>query len=177
MFRYIRNIAIVAMVFAFTAQVSNAQVASSVSANAEVKTALTLALAPGTLINFGTLSATTSGTIVLDANGATGNANTGSTTNVARFDVTAANSAITIKYDPTVTLTCSTAATTMTMTSEVVGALLSTSQPTAVGITSGNTITPTSGVYYIWVGGTIPTLTTKESGVYSGTFHINAEYN
>lgn len=181
MFRYIRNIAIVAIVFAFTAQVSNAQVTNSSTAQAEVKTALTLALAQTTSINFGVLSATTPGNIVLDANGVAGNANTGTTnTNVARFDLGGANSAITVSYDASVALNTSPSnSNPMIMTPEVVGSLTNTTaaQTGATGITSGTTITPTSSVYYIWVGGTIPTLSSQPAGSYSGTFHIAVSYN
>ena len=140
---------------------------------------MTLTKLEGSSINFGALSATTPGTIVLDANGEAGNANTGSVTHVARFDLTGANSAITVAYDASVALTCSTAATSMTMTPEVVGALLysTTDQTNATAIANASTITPTAGKYYIWVGGLIATLTNKESGVYTGTFNINVEYN
>lgn len=176
MFRFIRNIAIVALVFAFTAQVSNAQATASTTVGAVVTTALTLAKETGTSINFGNLSATTSGAVVLDANAVT-NTNVGVTNGVARFNVGGANALIKISYDATVALTCSTG--TMTMTPEVVGSATSVlaAQNAATAITSGGTITPSSGLYYIWVGGSIPALTNQQTGTYAGTFNIRAEYN
>src|SRR5690606_25985634 len=115
------------------------------------------------------------GAIVLDANGVE-NANTGTATNVARFDLVGADSEVTVSYDPTVTLT-ETEGATMIMTPEVVGATGEAEQAAAAPVASESTVIPTDGSYFIWVGGTIPALATQAIGTYSGTFNIEVEYN
>jgi hypothetical protein len=166
---------------------ANAQKTSTAPASATILADLTITL-DGTQneIAFGNVSATTPGAVVLDANGATGNANTGTTTNVARFDLAGAASAVTIAYDATVTLTNGTPAEDMTMTPEVVGAVTNDLQATALVVVSGTTRTlvddpattlAVDPVYFLWVGGTIPALATQAPGIYAGTFNINVEYN
>jgi hypothetical protein len=158
---------------------ANAQKTSSAPASATVLADLTIAL-DGTQneIAFGNLSATTPGTVTLDANGPNGNANTGSVTNVAEFDLGGASSAVTVSYDATVTLSnTDPVPATMIMTPEVVGAALATDQATATAVASSSQVTLASGLYYLWVGGSIPKLATQAAGVYSGTFNIDVEYN
>jgi hypothetical protein len=168
---------------------ANAQKTSSAPASASVLANLTITL-DGTQdeIAFGTLSATTPGAVVLDANGAT-NANTGTVINVARFDLAGAAAAVTVSYDATVIITNlptdPVPGSTMTITPEVVGAALSTAQATALGVGSGSQVTladdpGTAGdapVYFLWVGGTIPALSSQPTGTYTGTFNIDVEYN
>ncbi len=158
--------------------VNYAQTPATSSANAVVLTALTLDLEAGTSIDFGNLNATTTGAVVLDANGVS-NSNTGSITDVAVFDMTGSTGAsVTVTYDATVSLSNG-ATGTMTMTPEVVGDASNSNQATAAAITSGSQVTldGTTGDYFIWVGGSIPTLTAQETGTYSGTFNISVEYN
>jgi hypothetical protein len=157
---------------------ANAQKTSSAPASATVLADLTIAL-DGTQseIAFGTLSANSPGAVVLDANG-TANANTGSATKVAKFDLGGASSAVTVNYDATVTLSnTDTTPATMTMTPEVVGAALATDQTTATAVPIGSQVTLVSGAFYLWVGGSIPRLASQATGVYSGTFNIDVEYN
>ena len=155
---------------------AHAQKTATAPASATVLADLTITL-DGTQseIAFGTLSATTPGAVVLDANG-TANANTGSVTNVARFDLAGADAGVTVSYDPTVTLTGSVSGS-MEMTPEVVGAAVSTAQAAAVAVPSASQVTPASGIYFLWVGGTIPALAAQETGTYTGTFNIDVEYN
>lgn len=159
---------------------ANAQKTATAPASATVLADLTIALdATQNEIAFGNLSASTPADIVLAANG-TANANTGSVTNVARFDLSGAAAAVTVSFDPSVTLsnTDPTPAT-MTMTPEVVGAALATQQSIATTVTSGSQVTlvGTPSVYFLWVGGTIPELTSQATGTYTGTFNIDVEYN
>lgn len=157
---------------------ANAQKTATAPASATVLADLTITLdATQNEIDFGNLSATTPGAIVLDANGIT-NANTGSVTNVARFDLGGANSAVTVSYDPIVTLsnTDPTPAT-MTMSPEVVGSAASANQETATAVASGSTVTLVANEYFLWVGGTIPVLTNQATGTYAGIFNISIEYN
>lgn len=157
---------------------SHAQKTATAPSSATVLSDLTISL-DGTLneIAFGNLSASTPAGIVLDANG-TANANTGSVTNVAKFDLAGADSQVTVNYDATVTLTENIGGlATMVMTPEVVGAALASGQAAAAAVPSLSTVTLASGVYFLWVGGTIPALATQATGTYNGTFNIDVEYN
>ena len=162
---------------------ANAQKTSSAPATATILANLTIALESGSDIAFGMLSASTPSIVTLDANGptgttgTTGNANTGSVTDVARFNLAGDNSAVTVKYDATVILSNGTPANDMTMTPEVVGAALVTGQGSAAAVLNDQLVTLVSGVYYLWVGGTIPQLSNQPMGDYAGTFKINVEYN
>ena len=160
---------------------AHAQSATS-DAKLEIKTALTITKETGTEINFGTLSAVTPGTddIVLDANAAADNINTGATTNVARFNVSGqAGANVVFTYDASVTLTNGTPANDITMTPLVVGAADSTARSTAAEVTA--TAVPleaTAGTYFVWVGGEILRFATaKATGTYTGTFNIAVDYN
>lgn len=164
---------------------ANAQKTATATASAEVLANLTITL-DGTQdeIAFGTLSASTPGSVVLDANGTT-NSNTGTVINVARFNLAGAAAAVTVSYDATVTLNGPSSAT-MTMTPEVVGAAETANQGTATAVASGTQVTlvddPSTTpafdpVYFLWVGGTIPALSSQTTGTYTGTFNIDVEYN
>lgn len=163
-----------------------AQKTATAPATASILSDLTITLdATQNAINFGTVSASTPGEIVLDANG-TANAHTGTVTNVARFDLAGAAAAeVTVGYDATVTLTETVdGVATMVMTPEVVGAATDALQASAEAITIAepginlvlNAVSEV-GEYFIWVGGSIPQLSGKATGIYSGVFNINVEYN
>ncbi|OOG78220.1 hypothetical protein B0E43_02100 [Algoriphagus sp. A40] len=155
---------------------ANAQITSSAPASATVLFELTIEL-DGTQneIAFGNISSTTPGAVELDANG-TSNVNTGSTTNVARFDLGGADSEVTVNYDPTVILIDG-AANEIIMTPEVVGAETVAEQTTATLVPSGTTVTLAAGAYSLWVGGSFPALAGQVAGAYTGTFNIAVEYN
>ncbi len=158
--------------------VANAQKTATAPSTATILADLTINL-DGTQneIAFGNVSATTPSAVVLDANGSSGNANTGSATNVARFDLAGANSAVTIAYDATIALTNGTPADDITMTPEVVGAATNLLQSSATSVGSGTTRTLVANVYFLWVGGSFPVLVSQPTGTYTGTFNINVEYN
>jgi hypothetical protein len=158
---------------------ANAQKTATAPASATILTNLTIALdATQDEIAFGNISATTLGDIILDANGAAGNANTGTTTNVARFDLAGANTAVTVSYDATVTLTETIGATDiMVMTLEVVGDSDDTQQENALAVLTGTSRTLVDNAYFLWAGGIIPALSNQAWGIYAGTFNINVEYN
>lgn len=157
---------------------ANAQKATTAQASATILADLTITLdATQDEIAFGNVSASTPGAVVLDANGLT-NLNTGTTTNVAKFDLAGANSAVTISYDATVTLTETIdGLETMVMTPEVVGAVTDVEQATALAVLTETTRTLVDNAYFLWVGGTIPALSSQATGIYAGTFNINVEYN
>lgn len=156
---------------------ANAQKATSAPASATILADLTIALETNSDIAFGNVSATTPGAIVLDANGAANNSNTGSITDVARFNLAGADVAVTVQYDAAVTLTDDDSPATMVMTPEVVGAALTTAQAGAGAVVNNTQVTLASGIYYLWVGGTIPALSGQATGLYTGTLNINVEYN
>lgn len=157
-------------------QVASAQKASSATATAEILQDLTITL-DGTLnaINFGRVSSTTPGIIRLDANTDANNLNTGSVTNVARFDLAGANGGATVFYDATVTMTSG--PDNFVMTPQVVGNASTANRAIATAVASGSTVTLASNAYFLWIGGTIPQLTAQPVGTYIGTFNISVEYN
>ena len=158
--------------------VANAQKTANAPASATILADLTIQLdGVQNAIAFGNISANTPAAVVLDANGVN-NDNTGTVTNVARFNLGGANSSVSVYYDVEVTLTEEEdGLETIILTPEVVGAALVADQATAAAIVSSNTITLVGGVYYIWVGGSLPIMTNKPTGVYSGQFNISVEYN
>jgi hypothetical protein len=157
---------------------AHAQQTSLAPASATILSDLTIILDPTqNEIAFGNLSATTAGNVFLDPTG-DANTNTGTTTNVARFDLAGANDAVTVSFDATVTLTENVIGTaTMVMTPEVVGDAVATNQASATAVASLSTVTLASGVYFLWVGGTITQLSGQATGTYTGTFNIDVEYN
>lgn len=157
-------------------QVASAQKASSATATAEILQDLTITL-DGTLnaINFGRVSSSTPGIIRLDPNTSANDANTGSVTNVARFDLSGANGGVTVFYDASVTMTAG--ANNFVMTPLVVGNVSTANRAIAAPVASGSTVTLASNAFFLWVGGTIPQLTSQPVGTYIGTFNISAEYN
>jgi hypothetical protein len=168
---------VIAIFFVGLVSTSYAQKAATAPASAEILQDLTITL-DGTLnaINFGRVSSTTPGAIVLDANTAASNVNTGTVTNVALFELGGANGGVTVFYDPTVTLT-SGGGLTIVMTPEVIGDAVETNRATAIPVASGSTVTLADNAFFIWVGGALPALTAQGVGTYSGTFNISAEYN
>lgn len=167
---------IIATFFVALAGTSYAQKAATAPASAEILQDLTLVL-DGALnaINFGRISSTTPGAIVLSANNAANNINTGSVTNVAQFNLGGANGGVTVFYDPTVTLTSGSDI--MTVTTQVVGNASAANRATAGAVASGSTVTLVSNAFFLWVGGSIPALTNQVVGTYVGTFNVSAEYN
>jgi hypothetical protein len=157
-------------------QVAFAQKAATAPASAEILQDLVITL-DGTLnaINFGRVSSTTPGIIRLDPNSDAANINTGSVTNVARFNLAGANGGATVFYDATVSL--QSGSQTMIMTPLVVGDAAQINRASAAAIASGSTVTLASNAYFIWVGGTIPQLAAQAVGTYVGTFNISVEYN
>jgi hypothetical protein len=168
---------VIAIFFVGLVSTSYAQKAATAPASAEILQDLTIVL-NGTLnaINFGRVSSTTPGPVVLDANNAANNINTGTVTNVARFDLGGADGGVTVFYDPSVLLT-SGGGLTIPMSTQVIGNAVETNRATATPVASGSTVTLASNVYYLWVGGALPALTNQGIGTYSGTFNISAEYN
>ncbi|MFC5191010.1 DUF4402 domain-containing protein [Algoriphagus aquatilis] len=157
---------------------ANAQKTTTAPASARILADLTITLdGVQDEIAFGNVSANTPAAVVLDANG-TDNANTGTVTNVARFNLTGADASITVYYDATVTLTETVGGVeTIVMTPEVVGDADDANQGSAAGIANAGTVALVSNAFYIWVGGTLPTMVNKAQGTYSGTFEISVEYN
>jgi hypothetical protein len=159
---------------------ANAQKTSSAPASATILADLTIAL-DGTqnAISFGNISASTPGDIFLDPTGEN-STNTGTSTNVARFNLGGADADVTVSYANTVTLTITGGGSeTISMTPSVVGAALATEQGNALPVASGSQVSleGTPIAYFLWVGGTIGQLTSKPTGTYAGLFNISVEYN
>lgn len=156
---------------------ANAQKTTTAPASATILADLTIALdATQNEIAFGNVSANTPAEVVLDAKGVN-NDNTGTTTNVARFNLGGASTAISVYYDATVDLTDAVSSEVIVMTPEVVGAATVGAQGTAVAIANAGTVSLVSGAFHIWVGGSLPTMVNQTPGSYAGTFNISVEYN
>ena len=157
-------------------QVAFAQKAATATATAEILQDLTITL-DGTLnaINFGRVSSSTPGIIRLDPNADANNLNTGSVTNVARFDLAGANGGATVFYDANVTMTSG--PDNIVMTPLVVGNASTANRAIAAAVASGSTVTLASNAFFLWIGGTLPQLTAQPVGTYIGTFNISVEYN
>jgi hypothetical protein len=169
---------------------ANAQQTTNASSSASILTSLEIKLETGTSIDFGNISANTPAAVKLDPNGLT-NENTGTSTNVARFNITGADGAeMSVDYDATVQLILesvtvpaeATESEKLVMTSAVVGSADPENQAGAIGILKEGVVVigdvDNVGQFYIWVGGTIPQLTgLNNTGIYKGTFNINVEYN
>lgn len=158
------------------ANVAVAQKTATADATAEILQDLEINL-DGTLgsINFGRVSSTTPGDVILDANDPANNQNTGSITNVARFQLVGANGGVTVFYDNEVTMTSG--PNNLLLTTQVVGDAQAGNRASAVPIATGTTVTLVENEYYLWIGGTLPSLTAQPVGEYEGTFNISAEYN
>ncbi|SDZ49137.1 protein of unknown function [Rhodonellum ikkaensis] len=171
--------------FAGLGSTAYAQKTATAPASATILADLTIEL-DGTQneIAFGNLSASTTGPVILDANGLA-NSNTGTSTNVARFDLGGADgSEVTVSFDEEVLLEgTNNASNTMTMTSQVVGTALAAEQSAAGIVEIGDTVSlvlnqgGTRGEYFLWVGGSFPALAGQNVDIYAGTFNINVEYN
>ena len=156
---------------------ANAQKTANAPASANILADLTIALDAGQdEIAFGNVSANTPAGVVLDANGVN-NDNTGTVTNVARFNLGGASTAISVYYDATVDLTDAVSSEVIVMTPEVVGAATVAAQGTAAAIANAGTVSLVSGAFHIWVGGSLPTMVNQTPGSYAGTFNISVEYN
>jgi hypothetical protein len=156
---------------------ANAQKTANAPASANILADLTIALDAGQdEIAFGNVSANTPAGVVLDANGVN-NDNTGTVTNVARFNLGGADVSISVYYDATVNLTDAVSNEVIVMTPEVVGDADVANQETAAAIANTGTVSLVSGAFHIWVGGTLPTMVNQTPGSYTGTFNISVEYN
>jgi hypothetical protein len=155
-------------------------------ARAEVLSELIIVLEDNTEIDFGTLSATTVGDVILNPRSLADNQNVNPVnSNVAQFNVTGnASTGITFTYDPTVELQRDLSGggdpASMTVTPTVVGAGTLAGQATAVDIPSNATnvaALTVDGTFFIWVGGVIPALSNQPTGTYEGEFTISVAYN
>lgn len=113
-------------------------------------------------INFGNIQAT--GTPVLDPQG-TNTADEGASATFGKFTIAGSDAPIVLTYDATAALD-NNATGTMTFTADVAWKVTD-DISTSADIASGGAFTPASNAAYIYVGGTLGSLTTQEAGTYS----------
>lgn len=152
---------------------AKAQQSATAGVTTTVQTALSISKSQD--IKFGNIGATSNP--VLDPTGAT-NTDVGSTAQVGIFDISGANSGtVYVNYDGTVTLSDGTPADDITFTTNVTGDASSSNQSSSTAVSSGSTVSLSSGgAYTLWVGGNLGTLSSQASGSYTGTFHVNVYY-
>lgn len=164
----------------------HSQVEATSPASAQVESALTLMREAGTEIDFGILSATTPGDIILDPRGSSSNENTGTDTGVARFNLGGADQNVTLLYNATIDLEHEDFGggglpgvnAKLVMTPIINGDGFNTNQaiPNDSNIANGTQILPINGTYFFWVGGSIPQLEDVITGTYTGMLTFGVEY-
>jgi hypothetical protein len=148
-------------------------------ASAEVYTVLTLTATP---LNFGDILSTTSTPVVLDPTNAGNDKNLGGhgvgTHAAGTFHIAGtAGKAVSVTFPGSLTLNGSISGT-MTWALSVSAASTNAGARGGVAYTSGNALTLSgTGDYYLWVGGSLGTLTNQAAGVYTGSASFDVEYN
>ena len=171
-----------------------AQQAVTITADAEVIQAFTIPPSGTTVngtvnfqtsnsMNFGKLQAT-SGQVVLNPLGA--NSNAGANASLARIAVTGApnGQSLAITWDANLELSDSQDPTANTISvMPIIAGSNSASQGSAQLLSNGSIRTAgpggnaDAGKYYLWIGGSIPELSSQATGTYTGTFNIGIAYN
>lgn len=167
-------IAILSVVtFAASAQNPTYETAN-LTANAVVKTALSIT--NNSALSFGNISATTDGAVVVDPNG-NEHAYVGETMTVGKFTIAGANStSIEINWPATLELSDGVAST-MTVTFDVSGHTSDASASSSTITSPADVTTSASGAYFVYVGGSLGTLSGQTAGTYTGTAAFTVEYN
>ncbi|MEJ2103690.1 MAG: DUF4402 domain-containing protein [Ignavibacteriaceae bacterium] len=161
--------------FVFFSPFANAQ-SSTCAANATVVPTMTISKLAD--VNFGQILSTTSGAVDLKPTG-TGSTNVGTSAAAGEFQITGGlGASVSVTYDASVTLN-GPSSNTMTLNTELAGLSTSTQGSATAFTGSPETITldGTSGDYYIWVGGSLGSLSSQATGTYTGTFNISVAYN
>ncbi|MCF8294916.1 MAG: DUF4402 domain-containing protein [Bacteroidales bacterium] len=163
---------------------ANAQtnISANIAASAEVMTALTIT--KNVDVNFGKISSTTPGNVVLDPTGVTNDAYVGETRTKGKFTISAANtSSIEINWPATLTLEADAPTqaipgyTDLTLTFDVNGYTTDVPASSADLTTPANVTCSGSGAYFLFVGGSLGTLSSQTPGLYEGTATFTVEYN
>jgi hypothetical protein len=150
------------------AQAKNDNIAASATVVANVS------IAKATDLNFGTIGSSTPGAVVLDPNATPVNHNVGSDAVVGKFTLTGANkSKLAFTFANTPLAGTTTPSNTILFTPNVIGGA---TQADATTVTSG-TAYSIDGAYYLWVGGSLPQMSSQTADVYHADFNIAVEYN
>jgi len=156
----------------------NAQTHANANMSAGATVLSQLTITKNTDVNFGNISSTTPGAVVMNPKTASNDAYLGESATKGKLTIAAANTtSIEINWAPTVTLTNGTPAQDMTLTLDVYGNTTD-AAGSSTGITSpANVTTSASGAYFIYVGGSLGTLASQTAGTYTGTANFTVEYN
>lgn len=168
-------IALFSTIFFFNVN-SQTHESTTLSVNATVLSALSITNDADA--DFGNISATTTGEVFLDPQGAS-SSYVGATATAGQLSVAGnGTQSILIGWPSTITLSDG-AGNDMTLTLAVSGkGTDSQSESTDLSL-DGNysTVSLVLGAYYLWVGGSLGTLNNQPSGVYTGTADFTVEYN
>ena len=150
-----------------------AQETGDIAVNASVLAVLTLT--PGNDLNFGNISATS--TPILDPKTPANNTDLGTTNNAGTYTLAGeASATVSVTYDASVTLSNG-ATGSLTFTPDMYGHTANDASASS-SVASASTITLGSGdpAYYFWLGGDLGTLSSQETGTYTGNFTLTLEY-
>ena len=137
----------------------------------------TLSIMKNEDVSFGNISATTTGEVFLDPQG-NAHSYVGATATVGKFTITGDGNQIRVGWPESIILDDG-ATNEMTLTFSVSGFGTDT-QSSSTDLTTENgfsIVTIETGAYYLWVGGSLGTLTNQTSGTYTGTADFTVEYN
>lgn len=174
-------VAAFALGFGVTAQAQVTNVVNT-TMNAEAEVLAALELVRDRNVVFGNISATTPGDIFLDPQ-EVASTNIGTSADAGKFTLTAAlNQSVRFGWPLTIDLVNDEDSNEkLVMTLAVSGDDEDTQSATAdLTLTSGAVSVTTgelTGKYFLYVGGTIPKLTSKATGTYTGTALFTVEYN
>ena len=176
MLRNLSVVILVVLVAATSFAQSNAN--ANVNASATVLTALTIT--NNADVAFGNIGATTVGAVNIDPKTPASSTYVGSTATVGALTIAGANSqSVRLTWPATLSLSDG-ASHTMTYTLQVNG-LSANTQGSSSALTLGSgysdVTTSASGKYYLWVGGSLGTLSSQATGTYTGTANFTVEYN
>lgn len=183
------KVAVVAVLSLGFGVAANAQDAvtnvTNTTMNAEAKVLAALVLTAEQTVNLGNLSSSTPGDIVLDPKGVS-NGNTGTSAEQGIFKLTAnAGSSVKFGWPKSIELLEATdPSKKMVFTLNVFGGATEVAANSALMTTvsagtnwEADASVAASGLYYLFVGGSIPKLTGQTTGDYSGSALFTVEYN
>lgn len=157
-----------------------AQTSSGADATTSIEVLSALTMTNNSLIDFGQVFNNGQQTADLNPENGTvmGNSPQGNPT-VGKFTADGQNNtAITVSFDPSVTLTGP--GSDLTFTPDVRGSASDNGASAGSGASQmqeGSTVnTNSSGKYFFWVGGQVPVSDGQQQGEYSGTFTMSVEY-
>jgi hypothetical protein len=127
--------------------------------------------------DFGNISSTTSGEVFLDPQGSE-SAYVGATATAGKLLIKGEGSqSVRIGWTSPVALTGESDDMDLTLAVSGSGSDIQAASDDLIADAGFVTVSLVDGNYYVWIGGSIGTLTSKAAGLYTGTAYITVEYN